>query len=378
MAPTSTIEPVDATHDPTEDTSRRFEMRIHEVSTRLGRIAARTAAGLVAIGATTAGVADARDFQVNCDRGRTIQRTLDRAQDGDRILVRGACTETLVVRSSVVIDGGGVTSIAPARPEDTTITVERSTVELRGLVLDAPAFIQIAVTKHADVVIDGNEVRSASSDAGILITENSNAIVTANLVERNTGNGIVVTGGSTARIGFARRAGVDLQPNTIRANGQRGIASSANAAISVAGNEISDNDLDGIVVSSGSSASIGGNDISGHRFGIVLAGATVSLGTTAQPDPPSRFTPNSGLNDVAGVACLSGEVLGEISPLGGSIFGPGVAFRRDPATLLILPLRGGPVVPPAPITPTDTFCNDRTLPPFSATTTADAIDMPGS
>lgn len=250
-----------------------------------------------------------RTFKVNCNSKRqTISRALERAHDGDTILVTGACTETLSIGKGVTLDGGGNASIAPASPSDATITVTGRNVTVRGFSLEAPALFQFFVYNMATLSIESNSIRNATN-FGVSAAGNSNVVLLDNTITNNGLGGII--GLSGVEYGIGTRIAFDPpRPNIIADNGRIGLVLISNAAARVLGGNIITGHSLGIIVQDGAQARIAGNTIDGNDIGIFLdAGGTVQLPLVANAVP--AFTElNSGVNNQFGIACKGGTLLG--------------------------------------------------------------------
>jgi hypothetical protein len=196
------------------------------------------------------GVASAADpitKLVDCSRGDTIQRQIDR-RNPDRELqltIRGTCTENVTIdRDDLTLIGDGGTVIG-------TISVPGSRrVLIRTLTVSSPTGPGIF----------------ASDNAGITVEDSS--------IVRNGTEGVLVRGG----------AHVNLRRNRLAENGLaagpdsgRGIHAIHNGSVDASDNTIVNNRSDGVGIFNGSYARLAQNTIEGNgRFAAGEAGVQVN------------------------------------------------------------------------------------------------------
>lgn len=132
-----------------------------------------------------------RVLNVDCDRGQTITRALERAQRGDTILVRGTCKETVTImtdkltlagKAGAVIDGEGA-------PENVVTIDGARDVTLRDLVLqngDGGLVIQ----RQASATLEGVTAQG-NADDGIEVGQTASAIITNCKAENNGDEGFL-------------------------------------------------------------------------------------------------------------------------------------------------------------------------------------------
>lgn len=283
-----------------------------------------------------------RTFVVDCDTGLlTITQALRLADDGDVIIVKGACTETITIDKSITLDGRGTASLAPVSPSDRTITVRAADVTIRGLTLEAPAFFQIAAYGGASATVESNTVRNAAN-FGVSAATNSFLVLLGNTITENGAGGVIALSGSTIRIGVRFFTDTPI-PNLIANNLGFGVVVISNSTSQIlGGNTISGNNV-GIGVADGGAIRVAGNEIGGNQVGIFSDnGATVQLALASNPNPLLTAL-NSGVNAQLGIACQGGTIAGVPDGLAPAIRLPAVAGAL-----------GGP-------TPgLDTFCFDET------------------
>ncbi len=249
-----------------------------------------------------------RTLRVDCDRGQTVTRALARAGAGDTILVRGTCTESVVIDKAITLDGGGSARIVPADPSDATIRVTVRRVHIRGFILESTSQFQIAFATDASATVESNVLRNATN-FGVSVGFRSFATLLGNTITDCIAGGVLVISGSTAQIGIDTFNGIP-SPNTISDNVTAGIivAGGSQAEI-LGGNTISNNNL-GVLAVDTSVARVAGNQISGNNIGILVdRGGVVQLPLPANPNPVLTAL-NTGENAQMGIACQNGTLIG--------------------------------------------------------------------
>ena len=170
---------------------------------------------------------------VKCDKGKSIQKKLDKSKPGDTVVVRGVCTE------NITMSVPGVTLMAEAAGDGITaassnvITVRTIDVTISGLTITGGS-TGIAVLRGGSASISGNHV-SGASGTGIVITHNSYGRIVGNTSTGNGSDGAVVRQGS----------GADVHGNNLNSNGDDGLSVQA-SAVDADGNEMKDNDDEGL------------------------------------------------------------------------------------------------------------------------------------
>jgi hypothetical protein len=191
---------------------------------------------------------------VNCDKGQTLSKALERADPGDTIRVSGTCAERVVVttdritidgQGSAILDGGG------------------------GPLTDFTAVVMINGARG--VRIKGLTVRNSPGD-GILAQQGAAVTVEETITRGNASNGIAVGQGSTAELtGSAmtgNRVGLDVYTGssvvlraavTIDLNSVNGVEINGEAVVEIRAADVtaSNNGQAGIVVGSGQLAIFG-------------------------------------------------------------------------------------------------------------------------
>jgi nitrous oxidase accessory protein NosD len=279
---------------------------------RLATTMATTVGVICALAATRTAYAfpeDGRPVRVNCDHGhKTITRALERAREGDTIQVTGACKESLVIDKAITLEGIGGASIAPAAPQESTITVSARDVTIRGFSLESPALFQLFVYNAALVIVHDTTIRHAQN-FGISAAANSNVVLLGNTIMNNGLGGIIGLSGAEFMIG-SHIAFDPPRPNLIANNSSVGLVLVGGAGARILGGNTFSGHNVGILVQDGSQARIAGNVIDGNNIGILVdSGATVQLPLVSNPVP--LFTElNSGTNTSYGIACRAGTIRG--------------------------------------------------------------------
>jgi parallel beta-helix repeat protein len=238
-------------------------------------------------------IARGATINVTCTgSGTPLQAAVDSALPGDVIQVTGDCLESVLVRNEkqrIAIDGGGNATI-----QGTGNTIPTFNVRGKGILIQNFANIQtgsacIHVNRGSNAVIHNNNTIQACG-AGIAVDQMSFAVITGNTITSSVnivgaefqGHGIVISGNSTARIGFntGRNGAI---PNTIVQNADAGIFIERNSHAWIRGNQITNN-FNGIALHYASQAEIDNNNISGNASnGILLttnSGAVLSLNSS--------------------------------------------------------------------------------------------------
>jgi parallel beta-helix repeat protein len=174
----------------------------------------------------------------------TIGEALAKAQPGDTVLVEpGTYHETIRLRSGVALLSARRRHTILEADETVVLSESVQHARLVGFVLKGPAVVGIRIL-NSDLEVTDNEI-TGMREAGIDIDAESSALIRANHVTGNPGNGIVVRGA-------ARPA---ITNNTITGNGKTpgdarsGIYIAGGAVPVVSGNLISDNGVEQIWVS---------------------------------------------------------------------------------------------------------------------------------
>ena len=281
---------------------------------------------------------------------------------------------TATVNNCVVQNnpGGGLTATNSASLFITNTTVQANT----GTAITAVRNSHVRIGQDISGTILGAVTITGNTGNGVTVTENSAAIILGGLIEANTvGGSLVFVGrGGNASIGVGsngQQAGVtirngladgialtgsahaDIVGSTITGN-NNGIlvtgGSSARIGISqdaasLQGNTITGNRFNGIQISDGATGEIGGNTISdngtagtGNRFGIAVFGANAIIpqGNTIQNNPSSGIFVARNGNIVVGssfgtVPTVANTISGNGSALPTSGAGSGIFLNTGAA-----------------------------------------------
>jgi parallel beta-helix repeat protein len=271
----------------------------------------------------------ATQVDVDCDGPRAsqgashpgaLQRAINGSHPGDTILVRGTCSENVMIpigKDLITLDGGGMAAITGLDPAQPTVLVRGRDITIRAFTITG-GMDGIAVIQGSGK-IDGNTIRNTGR-YGVYVSRLSFAVIVNNTIRDNTQAGINVGAFATAFIGFDA-FDVVASPNLITDNGTQGIVVGANAHGRIVGNDISYNRGNGVNVRESSSAHISDNIVNanGQNGILVDQGSGVYLGTdmgdTIYSRPNTTTTNNSGF----GIRCrLGGFADGRLGSLNGN------------------------------------------------------------
>lgn len=275
-----------------------------------------------------------RTHRVDCDAPwQSLGSAIEQAREGDTIIVRGTCKESLTLDKRITLDGGGAAKLVAANPTDQTLTITGRDITVRGFKLESTAIFQVFIHGAAVVSLERNTLRNAAN-FGISVAGNSYVELLGNTIKDNGLGGVIGLNG--AELVFGTRTGFDTpDPNVIADNGRLGVVLIGNAgARLLGGNTISGHEL-GVLVQDGAQAQIAGNIIDGNGIGIFLeAGGVVQLPFVSNAVP--AFTElNSGVNAQLGIACKGGTIRGvpdglapavRLPPTPGVLAGPSAAL----------------------------------------------------
>ena len=141
-----------------------------------------------------------RTRKARCDRGRSLQREIDRARITDTILVIGTCDENVTVpadKSDLTIDGEGTGKIN-GDSDSSTLNVRGTRITIKDLEITGGSN---GIIVSGSVTIDGVLVQN-TGNRGIVLNQNASGRIVNSTIQDNPGDGIVVDGNATARIGF--------------------------------------------------------------------------------------------------------------------------------------------------------------------------------
>ena len=265
---------------------------------------------------------------VDCDKepAGALQRAIDRAAQGDRILVGGTCNENVSIlpgKDLLTLDGGGIGTIDAPNAAVNALQIRGPRgVTVRGVTIRGGR-AGIDVSRGATALIDGNTIEATGRN-GITLGSFASANIVNNTIQNNASAGILVTGNAFGFIGFASADDAVASPNVIRNNGTHGISLTLSSSARIAGNTISNNVRHGINAERASQATVSDNTIDGNgQHGIfVTENSLVNLGSDTGAglfDAPNRTIVN---NVLRGIACrVGGSANGRRGTLNG-IAGP--------------------------------------------------------
>jgi parallel beta-helix repeat protein len=264
-----------------------------------------------------AGVSEAQasDFEVKCDQGKSIQDVLDggqgRTQPGDTIFVTGTCNEKVLVHSHLVgitldgrgKDGQGRATIEASDPGRDAIRIEGRDITIIGFTVEGGSN-GINVDDGSANILD-NAVKG-SNGSGIQISNNSLGQIFGNEVSGVGNQGLNIIQSSYAFI----------EDNKIQSNEILGVFVTEASAAVIQRNNISNNGSDGVIVIQNSHVNVFENQMDGNGgSGVVVS----DLGNASLSQPgfgPNNTSPGNK-NQGFGVQCNSGRVSGRLGTLDG-------------------------------------------------------------
>ena len=260
------------------------------------------------------------DRTVDCTAGQTITSVLRSLSTGDTLKAIGNCTENVTFtesRRNIVLDGQGTATISGPDPTSGTIQIRGRRITIQNFASITGGSSGIQVFRGGTALIRGNTIQNAGG-TGIVVNQHSFATIINNTIQNNAnGNGIVVSEGSSARIGFSSNQDTVASPNTITGNGttsgSNGITVTNTSFAEIVGNTISNNGLTGgspsgggIFVGTASSAEISSNTLNNNAQDGINMGrnSTVRLGRDTGAgifEAPNSTTINNTRN---GIRCF--------------------------------------------------------------------------
>jgi hypothetical protein len=218
--------------------------------------------------------------------------------DGIGVMVAHGSTGTIdactVTGNRTGIAGAGSASVVVT---STTVEANLGT----GIVGSRNAHVRVGQDLDGSLAARPVEIRN-NGGAGVSVTDGSSGIVVAGTVRNNGGDGVFIGAGSNALVGIG--SGGLLAGVAVRMNGLAGIRADGNGAVTVLGSTIADNASHGIMITNGSSGRIGirgsayiPNTVSGNgSIGIqanggssVFIGGTTVTGNGSNAASTSRF-----------------------------------------------------------------------------------------
>lgn len=235
-----------------------------------------------------------RVLKVDCDRGQSIQKKVDRARPGDQINVTGTCEENVrIITDHLVIHGGRTATVMPADPTVSTFTIWATNVRISGFSIIAGTDGQGVFIGHGGSgIIAANDISGSGSSIGVLVTSNSYGLIGGSFAAR--GNKIH---GHATGIFVRNSSGSDIFFNEVYDN-TRGVQIGTNGASDFSDNLIRNNTERGLNIFDG--------------------GSVTFSNPSASPGGSNVFN-NNGI----GIRCILGGTLGSSLVNPGQIFGTG-------------------------------------------------------
>ena len=261
---------------------------------------------------------------VDCNAGEKIQDMIAIARPGDTILVKGACSENVVVPPEVVritLDGQGETTIqAPAKGDGFFVRGREVTIKGFAISGGRDGIHLSGSASGASANIVGNTIRKTGRH-GIHLDHTSVGRIAGNTIEDAHACGIDVAEMSVARVGYLLRP-QGAGPNTIRNCGEHGISVNRQSSARIVGNTIEDNKGSGVVVTRNSQADVFGNSISGNAGNGITASHSAGVNFTNEDNlfnlGPNRTDANSKNAGFGLSGAVSGYIDGPIGALDGA------------------------------------------------------------
>lgn len=189
----------------------------------------------------------------------TLQRAIDKMDNGDTLIVSGTCNENVVIgegRHNLTIVAQGTATINGSG------NLNAPTVQIRGRGIIIKGFTIIGGRHGVQLIgggtgtVDGNLIRNATTH-GVGVHNNSVARIVDNTIEQNGFNGICICEHSVADIGFRGDFAAQASPNVVRNNGSNGILVADASYAEIESNSVYGNISAGIAVDNSASAKIG-------------------------------------------------------------------------------------------------------------------------
>jgi hypothetical protein len=265
---------------------------------------------LLSVGAVTLlySESDAKTVKVACSPTKKLQSAIPKLKPGDVVLVSGTCNESVDVPSTIdriTIEGQGLaTVINGIDPTGGAIQIRGKDITLKNFMVTGPA-TGIQIHRGGTALIDGVTVDGVGG-TGIIVQGGSFARIVNSTMQNNVnGNGISVTENSSARIGFLTNNDQTASPNTISGN-NRGVVVSESSSAVIVGNDISNNTLEGVLVNTLSHADVASNTIDNNGNNGVHVGRNSGVDLGADSGTSIFESPNiTNVNNVGfGLRCF--------------------------------------------------------------------------
>lgn len=201
---------------------------------------------------------------LNVSQNSSIQLQLDRASQGDIILVdSGTFYENLIINKSIILRGING-AVIDGRGNSVTITLAEDEVTLEGFTIKNSSSQGINIMSNNNILID-NIIEGCQ--IGIDVINSNGNIIEANTIRNNEYNGVVLQNSSNTSLNY----------NYIYSNIARGLEINDGQDHTIKGNNVSDNGEDGIYVGNSKTDSISDNLLLNNNYGISISEATESL-----------------------------------------------------------------------------------------------------
>lgn len=247
----------------------------------------------------TASPSDGKVLKVACSAKKGLNASISKLNPGDILAVTGTCDENVVIPpqiSGITIDGQGTAIVNGIDPTTATLINRGMNNTIKNLTITGDQ-TGIQIQRNSSVTIDGVVINGVGGN-GIVVNGGSFARIVNSTIQNNVnGSGISVTENSSARIGFLTSNDTTVLPNVITGN-DRGVLVSESSSATIVGNTISNNLREGVLVNSVSHADISSNTINGNGNNGVHVGRNsgVDLGNdtgTSIFEVPNSTTPGS-------------------------------------------------------------------------------------
>jgi parallel beta-helix repeat protein len=279
-----------------------------------------------------------RTVTVDCASGDTITKALTRGDDRKSltILIKGKCTESVVINRSDIKLGAAEPDATISGPDPNTdvIRVTGSRVTIDGITITggrngvtgdgaAGMIVQnalIQVTGRTGIVYSSGSsgtvdtVTSTGNPRDGVSIDSASAAVIGSQLTQNGRFGVNLSDSASGRIGIDYRN--DPSGNTIKGNGASGINISYSSGAFIAMNDISGNGTNatpgnprfGIGMNGSSADVIGGNTISGNAGqGINLRASSLSMGDTNFGFTSVNTITGNGSASLGGISAFLGS-----------------------------------------------------------------------
>jgi len=228
--------------------------------------------------------ADVKTVKVDCVKGQTIAKALEREDERKPliVIVQGTCNENVVMtRDDVTLQGdaaagGAVVGVDPAQAtvqidgarrvvidnltvsggSDGILVTRGATSDLRNCAVQGNGRIGVVVSYGATATVDNCLIQN-NGGGGLAAANSASLALTNSTVQGNTGFGVVGARNANVRVGQDLAGSAALGPVVIRGNTGNGLVVTENSAGILVGSTVENNGGTGVWVGRGSNASIG-------------------------------------------------------------------------------------------------------------------------